>query len=175
MTAVHRHGFARLNAGQGKARFGIGGTEGRQLLERFEQGPGRGSRINQSVDLKHILSDGLDTFGSQPVEFSLGKSWEGQTLRTLPDGRQERLTLSARITGRETIAVPAGSFETWVVEATVFITPLYNAPALTNRMKSWLDPRYGIPVQRTEFVRNTGGAIVRSELRQLASLKAPRD
>lgn len=114
-------------------------------------------------------------FASAPAEFSLGKSWEGQSLRTLPDGRQERMTINSRITGRETISVPGGKFETWVIESTAFIQPLYNAPALTNRIKSWIDPRYGVPVQRSESVRNFHGVIVRSEMRQLASLKAPRD
>lgn len=113
--------------------------------------------------------------GSAPAEFSLGKSWEGQTLRTLTDGRQERMTINSRITGRETVTVPAGSFETWVIESTVFIQPLYSGPSITNRIKSWIDPRYGVPVQRSEFVRNFHGVIVRSEMRQLASLKAPRD
>jgi hypothetical protein len=88
----------------------------------------------------------------------------------------DRVAHESRIVGRETITVPAGTFETWVIETVVYITRVDNrAPALTNRMKTWVDPRYGVAIQRTEFVRDVNGRINRSEIRQLASLNAPRN
>ena len=114
-------------------------------------------------------------FGAAPAEFALGKTWEGYTIRSEPNGLRSRLESSNRIVGRETITVPAGTFECWVIETTIYFTPLDNRSAAVNRMKTWMDPRYGWPIKRTEYVRNAfKGEILRSETRELTWVSAPR-
>ncbi|MEO5669312.1 MAG: caspase family protein [Ramlibacter sp.] len=114
-------------------------------------------------------------WGSAPAEFALGKNWEGYSIRTEPAGPRWRLESTNRIVGRETITVPAGSFECWVVETLIFSTPLDKGTAVVNRMKTWIDPRYGWPIRRTEFVRNVNGVLQRTEIRELTSVSAPRN
>jgi hypothetical protein len=112
--------------------------------------------------------------GTAPAEFLLGKRWEGYTVRTAPNGAQARMESSHRLVGRETITVPAGTFECWVIESTVHVTPLDGSPATVNRIKRWADPRYGMPIKQVELARNARGVIVRSETREMTSVKAPR-
>ena len=43
----------------------------------------------------------------------------------------------------------------------------------TQRIKLWMDPRYGVPIKKEEVVRNQRG-IVRSDRTELAAIKAER-
>lgn len=107
--------------------------------------------------------------GGAPAEFQVGKSWGGRSTQQGRDGKTYELAQSSKIVGRETITVPAGTFQTYVLEVTTYVT---GGPTL--RIKLWIDPRYGFSIRREEMGRNQWGRIVRSDRQELVALRAER-
>jgi hypothetical protein len=50
-------------------------------------------------------------------EYWVGKKWSTQFDMTFADGRQQRVYYDVRVTKKETVTVPAGTFDTFRVEA----------------------------------------------------------
>ena len=107
--------------------------------------------------------------GNAPVDLQVGKKWSGQGVQTLADGRLLELKMDSKVVGRETVTVPAGTFQTYVIERHIFVTP-----GLAIIQKQWFDPRYGVAVKLEEIGRNRGGQIRRTDRRELIALKADR-
>lgn len=107
--------------------------------------------------------------GNAPVELQIGKKWSGQGTQTTSDGRVLVLQMDSKVIGRETITVPAGTFQTYVIERHIFVTP-----GLAITQKQWFDPRYGLAVKFEEIGRNKMGHLVRTDRRELIALKADR-
>jgi hypothetical protein len=107
--------------------------------------------------------------GNAPVELQIGKKWSGQGTQTTSDGRVLVLQMDSKVIGRETITVPAGTFQTYVIERHIFVTP-----GLAITQKQWFDPRYGLAVKFEEIGRNKMGRLVRTDRRELIALKADR-
>ena len=105
--------------------------------------------------------------GGTPAELQVGKKWSGRSTQVRPDGQIFELKTESKITGRETITVPAGTFQTYVIETTLY------SSNFTLNIKAWVDPRYGYAIKVEEMGRS-GGRIVRSDRRELVSLKADR-
>ena len=106
-------------------------------------------------------------YGGAPVEFQVGKSWSGRSTQHAMDGQVFELQQTAKIVGRETITVPAGTFQTYVIETVAYFS------GRTQRIKLWMDPRYGFPIKKEEVVR-TQWRIVRSDRTELAAIRAER-
>ena len=106
--------------------------------------------------------------GGLPVELQVGKKWTFNSKQTNNNGQSWDVFQDSRITKRETITVPAGTFQTYLVEQTSIGT------GFNNQTKSWVDPRYGVAVKVEELARSTNGQIIRSERRELTSIKANR-
>jgi uncharacterized caspase-like protein len=106
--------------------------------------------------------------GGMPVEFQVGKSWSGRSTQQGSDGKAYELQQTTKITGRENITVPAGTFQTYVLETTTYVSN-----GSTVRIKSWFDPRYGYPIKREEVGRNSG-RIFRSDRYEVVAIKAER-
>ena len=109
-------------------------------------------------------------FGGRPVELQVGKSWSGRSNQLATDGKTYELSFSAKIVAREPITVPAGTFQTYVIESVTYISN--GGP--TVRVKMWVDPRFGYPIKREEIARNKWGNIIRSDRQELLALKAER-
>ena len=107
-------------------------------------------------------------FGGMPVEFQVGKKWSSRSDITFADGKTYNLQSEAKIIGRETVTVPAGTFQTYVVRNTVYSTTGNSAI-----QTFWVDPRYGAAV-KFEDVNRRGSHIVRSNRHELIALKADR-
>lgn len=105
--------------------------------------------------------------GGLPVELQIGKKWSGRSVQTLPDGKTLDLTTESKITAREFVTVPAGTFQAYVIETTTY------SRYQTLNIKAWVDPRYGYAI-KTEEMGRSNGRIVRSDRRELLSLKADR-
>ncbi len=105
--------------------------------------------------------------GGLPVELQIGKKWSGRSTQTMPDGRTLELKSESKIIARESVTVPAGTFQTYVVDTTIY------AGSFALNIKAWIDPRYGYAI-KTEEMGRSGGRIVRSDRRELISLKADR-
>ncbi len=102
-----------------------------------------------------------------PVELQVGKKWSGRSTQTTTDGRKLELQSESKITAIQTITVPAGTFQTYLIETTIY------GGNLTVKNKYWMDPRYGFFI-KTEELGRFGGRIFRSDRRELVSLKADR-
>ncbi len=103
-----------------------------------------------------------------PVELQVGKRWSSRSANAFNDGRTYQLQADTKITGIETITVPAGTFQTYVVE-----TQLFSSSGVTFKQKFWIDPRYGAAI-KFENLGRRGSNIVVSVRRELTSIKADR-
>ena len=108
-------------------------------------------------------------FGGRPVELQVGKSWSGRSTQQGADGKTYELQQSSKIVGRETITVPAGTYQTYVIETSTYVS---NGPTI--RIKTWIDPRYGYSIRREELARGFGGRITRSDRTELVAIRAER-
>lgn len=102
------------------------------------------------------------------LSFRSAKKWNGSSTQTRYYGRTRQFQLQTKIVGRETITVPAGTFQTFVIENT-----LYVGGGQTVNIKRWMDPRYAFAIKSEELGR-TGAQIVRSERSELVAIKADR-
>ena len=133
-------------------------------------------KINNGNSIQTVLSSVIKNlqgtydppFGGMPVEFQVGKKWSSRSDITFTDGKTYNLQSEAKIIGRETITVPAGTFQTYVVRNTVFSTTGNSAV-----QTFWVDPRYGAAV-KFEDVNRRGSHIVRSNRHEMIALKADR-
>ena len=133
-------------------------------------------KFNDSSYVATVLSATIKSEGDEydppyaglPVELQVGKKWTGQSSIKLGirRGRVQQLKIESRITGIEEVVVPAGVFQTYVVET--FVTGLGQI-----RRKEWIDPRYGVAVKSEEIARASYG-IYRSDRRELIAIKADR-
>ena len=119
-----------------------------------------------------VIKNGRGSFdpplGGIPVEFQVGKKWSGSSTQTGNDGRTYKLQLQTKIVGRETITVPAGTFQTYVIENTLYVS---GGPTIS--IKRWVDPRYAFAI-KSEELGHVGGRIMRSDRWELVAIKADR-
>ncbi len=108
-------------------------------------------------------------FGSTPAEFQVGKTWESRSTQKANDGNTNQFRGTFKVVARETITVPAGTFQTWVVDYQGFAS---NGSSF--RSRNWVDPRYGLAIKREEVARNRNGNIFRSEIREMEAVPAGR-
>jgi hypothetical protein len=108
-------------------------------------------------------------FGGVPVELQVGKKWTSRATQIAADGQVYQLEARSRISSRETIQVPAGTFQTYLIETTTFTSNGGHA-----QVKSWFNPQFGVAIKREELFRHNGRP-VRTERWELAELNAPRN
>ena len=131
--------------------------------------------LNNGIGLVSMLSGIIkDRFGTYdppysaiPGELQVGKSWTGRTIQNGANG-QNQIDSKVKVVGRETITVPAGTFQTYVLEGTYYLSN-----GAVRRTKMWIDPRYGFAI-RSELTGRYRTTIDRSERRELVSLQAER-
>ena len=81
------------------------------------------------------------------------------------------ITYKSRITGRETIRTPAGSFDTFVIESNGTIVNRFGSFPL--RLTVWAAPHIGVPIRwrRLGALSMTGTS---GEMHELVSINAKR-
>ncbi len=109
--------------------------------------------------------------GNFPVEFQLGKKWSGRSTQTGTDGKIYDLQFDTKVVGREAVTVPAGTFQTYKLVRTLYVSG--GGRPLTLTLTFWVDPRYGVHVKSEEIGRSNG-QLMRSDRRELIALKADR-
>ena len=109
-------------------------------------------------------------FAGQPAVFQVGKKWASRTRQSMRDGRNFELSMDSKVVALETITVPAGTFQTYVVEAVQYVSD-----DTVQQRKFWYDPRYGFPIRSEITQHNRSRQILRSERRELIALRAQRD
>ena len=101
-----------------------------------------------------------------PAEFQVGKKWTAAFHRT-QRGKTSNAYFDMHITGRETIAVPAGSFDSFRIEGTGW--NLTQNQRL--EVKLWLVPGINFAIRREQIVRNKKGQFRQTERQELVALR----
>ena len=151
---------------------------GERYTERVTAIDGDTVQINNGNAIRTVLGAAIKNprgtydppFGGTPVEFQVGKKWSSRSIQQGIDGNPYQLQMDAKVVGRETITVPAGTFQTYVLETVVYVSN-----GSVNRTKFWVDPRYGNAIRSEEIARNRFGHIFRSDRRELVAINAVRD
>jgi uncharacterized caspase-like protein len=101
-----------------------------------------------------------------PAEFQLGKKWTAAFRRTR-DGQQSNAYYDLHIVKRETITVPAGSFDTFLIEGNGW--NMTNSARLEARL--WLVPGLNFAIRRELVSRNKRGHFAQTERHELVALR----
>jgi hypothetical protein len=108
---------------------------------------------------------------SEPLEYAIGKRWHTRYTVTGPQGGTQTWDLTHRITGRENITVPAGTFYAWVIETEGGFQGQKLAQAV--QLRRWKAPdKVRGPIVRDEVRRHSRG-ISFAERMELVSYKQP--
>jgi uncharacterized caspase-like protein len=101
-----------------------------------------------------------------PAEFQIGKKWTAAFRRSRND-KASNAYYDMQIVRRETISVPAGSFDTFLIEGNGWNTT-------TNQKleaRLWLVPGVNFAIRREFVVRNQRGAFRQTERHELVALR----
>jgi uncharacterized caspase-like protein len=107
-----------------------------------------------------------------PLEFAVGRRWTSRYSVIGASGLSGFAEREFRITGKEHITVPAGTFDAFVVVTQGFtIGTRKDGRALAVSDKHWFAPEQSRRPIMTEEVRRAGGSIVTMERHELVSFK----
>ena len=101
-----------------------------------------------------------------PAEFQIGKKWTATFRRTQND-KTTNAYYDLQIVKRETISVPAGSFDTFLIEGNGWNTTVNSK--LEARL--WLVPGVNFAIRREFVVRNQRGGFRQTERHELVALR----
>ena len=101
-----------------------------------------------------------------PAEFQIGKKWTAAFRRTKND-KATNAYYDLQIVKRETITVPAGSFDTFLIEGNGWNT------TINSRLEArfWLVPGVNFAIRREFVTRNQRGAFRQTERHELVALR----
>ena len=100
-----------------------------------------------------------------PAEFQIGKKWTAAFRRT-KDGVLSNAYYDLQITRRESASVPAGTFDTFLVEGSGWNTTL--GARLETRL--WLVPGLNFAIKRESVNRNKRGMFAQTERHELVAM-----
>jgi hypothetical protein len=118
----------------------------------------------------NTLKNGAVEFDSPvqfiPAEFQVGKKWTAAFRRTQND-KTTNAYYDMQIVKRETISVPAGSFDTFLIEGNGWNT------TVSSRLEArlWLVPGVNFAIRRELVSRNQRGGFRQTERHELVSLR----
>ncbi|MCX7150199.1 MAG: caspase family protein [Rhodocyclales bacterium] len=101
-----------------------------------------------------------------PAEFQIGKKWTAAFRRT-QNGVTSNASFDLQIMKRETITVPAGTFDTFRIEGEGWNLTF----GVRGEMKIWLVPGLNFPVKSEQIRRDKWGRLFRTEREELVSLR----
>jgi hypothetical protein len=100
-----------------------------------------------------------------PAEFQVGKKWTA-AFRGTENGLSRSVYYELHIVGSETVNVPAGSLQTFMVEGRGL-----NSLGFQRQVRLWLVPGLNFPVREEQVGRSRQSALVRTERHELVSLR----
>ncbi|MDP2825325.1 MAG: caspase family protein [Sulfuritalea sp.] len=101
-----------------------------------------------------------------PAEFQVGRKWTAAFVLSR-DGRASSSFYDMQIAGRETIGVPAGSFDTFRIEGTGWNT----TQGSRLEVSIWLVPGLNFPIKREQITRGQKGRFRQTERQELVALR----
>jgi uncharacterized caspase-like protein len=100
----------------------------------------------------------------EPVEYAVGKRWRTEFRINTPKGAEGTTTMDLRIAARESVTVPAGTFNAFRIEGRGVFADQIHRHAEETLMKKWTAPdRLRMPVALEE-IRQRGGRNGRTTL-----------
>lgn len=114
--------------------------------------------------------DGLRSTGVQVMglDYSVGKRWTSRASVINPRGERGEVDMSIRVTGRERITVPAGTFDCFKVVGTGYL--IGNSLNTRIDVTRWLAPdKVRVPVVHEVTRRSTNGQFVESFREELVA------
>jgi hypothetical protein len=103
-----------------------------------------------------------------PLEFAVGRRWSTRFTVTTADGHTADSQFDLRIAAREKIAVPAGTFDAFLIDARG--VSHFAKGVVRSTVKVWRVPEIRAPIAREEL-RTAGGRNVFAERSELVSYK----
>jgi hypothetical protein len=101
-----------------------------------------------------------------PAEFQVGKKWSAAFRRTL-NGKQSNAYYDFHIVKRETIAVPAGSFDTFLIEGNGWNLTV----SVRLEARLWLVPGINFAIKREFITHGRNSRFGQTERHELVSLR----
>jgi len=105
-----------------------------------------------------------------PAELYVGKKWHTAFKQVRPSGITYTYRYDVRVVGKETITVPAGTFEAFKIEARGFNVQL--GAALSRNI--WVTPGVPADIAHETIVRLRNGAIEQFDRQELVSAAVAR-
>jgi uncharacterized caspase-like protein len=109
-----------------------------------------------------------------PTEFAVGKRWNTRFRVITPKGEDTTATLDVRIADRESVTVPAGTFNAFRIEARGWLTGSVGTGLINNawNWKTWYAPdRVRQPVAFEWFNKSRGSYTTRADRSELVEFK----
>ncbi len=128
-----------------------------------------GKRVSDLLgNVRRVRRNRISGNQNIPAEFALGKKWTTRWVTERPNGREES-DFRLRVTARETITVPAGSFDCFKVE----VEGLAYGPkgAIQIEARYWMAPDKVRQMIAHEALRkkSKSGKVIKSERRELVA------
>jgi hypothetical protein len=98
-----------------------------------------------------------------PAEFYVGKKWKTRFKQVRPGGTTYTFAYDLKIVGKETVTVPAGTFDTYKIEARGFNV---NLAAYLQRT-IWIAPSVNADIIHETFVRLASGRVEQNDRQEL--------
>ncbi len=117
--------------------------------------------------------NGIRFTGSQfyVPEYSVGKRWSARYQRVLPDGQKFDVYYDFRVTAKEPIRVPAGSFDAFRIEGSGYTQANNHSGTISLQVKYWIAPGVRRAIAWEDMNRHSRGRILRSERLELLEYK----
>ncbi|HRD86348.1 MAG TPA: hypothetical protein PLF63_14395, partial [Rubrivivax sp.] len=101
-----------------------------------------------------------------PAEFALGRKWRTEFKQARTSGWTYHFRYDLKVAARETITVPAGTFDTWRIEAHGFNVGL----AAHIRRTFWVAPGVAADIAHETTVRLRNGVVEQDDRQELVEL-----
>ena len=132
-----------------------------------------GNRITDFLGNIIQNAQGVRFSGSQfyVPEYSVGKRWPARFQRILPDGRKFDVEYDFRVTTKEQIQVPAGSFDAFRIQGSGWTQANNGSGSIQLRSAYWIAPGVRSAIAWETLNRHSIGRILASERQELVSYK----
>ena len=103
------------------------------------------------------------------AEYNVGKKWTTQYSGTRPNGKPDEWTIDFKVVGKESITVPAGTFEAFRVEGRGYVRNL----GATYKTTYWIAPDQvrRVIAEETEVYKSAGGKYIRTDREELVAFQ----
>ena len=105
-----------------------------------------------------------------PAELTVGRKWRTRFKQSRPDGRVYTFAYDLKIVGKERVTVPAGTFDTYRIEARGFNVEL---GAYIER-NIWIAPDVSADIAHETMVRTRSGYIDQYDRQELVQIQLAR-